>query len=90
MGPDEYATREELDVSVRFLLAKIHQQGQLIVMLSELLISQGILAESAVLEMGHQLERSAKTLKMKSAREKLEEFLTIHNIGRLLQDPPQE
>lgn len=89
MGPDQYTTREEFDITVDFLLSKIHQQGKLVVMLVELLESEGILNPAAALELSHRLEASEASKQHLLARAKLVEFSAIHKaVRRILDQEP--
>ncbi len=90
MGPDEFATREELGLILKLFLAKIQQQTEARGKLSELLIDKGIITDAELVDLVHRLGQSPASVRSKLAWKNLRSFLTMHNIVTLYEDPPPE
>ncbi len=90
MGPDEYPTREELGLVVKFLVAKLGEQGAILAKLAELLESKGIIADSELVSLVQQVRQSRAAIDVLRAESNLQEFLTIRNIAKRYLDPPPE
>jgi hypothetical protein len=90
MGPDEFATRQELNLVFRLLLAKIQQHAELMSGLTADLTAKGIISPEEFQAILAQAAESPIAAKAKRAAENLKEFLTIHNIDQLFQDTPEE
>jgi len=91
MGPDEFATREELGHVVKLLFAKFQQQAETIAFLSELLISKGIITDQELVQMVQRLKSSQNFQRAKESLQSFRDFLTMHNIVERYRDlPPDE
>lgn len=89
MGPDEFATREELGLMVRLLFAKISQQTEVIAELQDILQSKGIITKEEVVEMANHLANSPHSKRASEYVEKLRQYTAIHQTVRQYLDPPE-
>jgi len=87
MGPDEYATRDELGVVVKMLLAKIQQQAECINALMALLVSQGVIPKEAPLALLAVLKASANHERVQRSLQALRDFEASHNILKRYEEP---
>jgi hypothetical protein len=85
MGPEEFTSREELGHVLRYVFAKAHQQAETIAFMAEM-----FLTDSQIAELADRVMKSPRRQEAKQAREKLDEFLEMHNIVRRYQTPPEE
>jgi len=90
MGPDEFATREEVGLMVRLLFAKISQQAAIITELEELLLNKEVITKEELAEMSQHLANSPHSKRASEYVEKLREYTAIHQIVRQYLDPPEE
>lgn len=88
MGPDEFATRQELNLVFRLLLTKIQQHAELMTVLTTKLAVKGVISAEDFQSI--LAAESPNAVRARHANAKLQEFLTIHNIDQLFQDPPEE
>ncbi len=90
MGPDEFATREELGLIVKFLFAKVQQQAEMISTLAGMAATSGGIRNDQLGALIAQMEQSRNTSQAKHAKAKLDEFLTIRQIAQRYLDPLEE
>lgn len=90
MGPDEFATREELGVMLKFVLAKSQQQAELIACLMDLLKSKDIILDQDAKNMAEKLENSPISKRAQLRQKAVEDLAEIHKTVRQYLDPPEE
>jgi hypothetical protein len=90
MGPDELATREELGLIVKLLLAKIGQQADLMGKLLSVLQDKSVFTNQEVIDLSERLKDSPQSIRASKYLEKLREFAAIHKIARQYLDPPED
>lgn len=90
MGPDEFATREELGLVLKLMLAKIRQQAEMISTLASMVRTSGAITEQQFQDLIAQVAESPNTVRAKKADANLREFLAIRKIAKQYLDPPEE
>jgi hypothetical protein len=90
MGPDEFATREELGIMVRLLSAKLAQQTEVVAELQDLLLRNKTITKEDAVEMTKRLADSPHSKRASQYVEKLQEYKAIHKTARQYLDPPEE
>jgi hypothetical protein len=90
MGPDEFATRNELRLVFAFMLAKIQQQAESISQLMGTLRANGGLSDSEALDLVHRAATSPTKEEVRQAEAALYEFADIREIAKRYLDPPAE
>jgi hypothetical protein len=90
MGPDEFATREELGLMVRLLSAKLAQQTEVLADLIDLLRVKGIITTQDMSDASKRLKDSPHSKRASEYVEKLREFVAIHQTARQYLDHPEE
>ena len=90
MGPDEFATREELRLVFDLLLTKLNQQGELVVTLAAMVAQSGSITKEQFDSLISQTEKSSKTVRANQARARLDEYQAIRKIAQQYLDPPSE
>jgi hypothetical protein len=88
MGPDEFATRHELELIVRYLFAKSQQQVETVAHLMALLIAKGIVTEAEFDQVLRLVRESETSRSAKRAHESLREYGEIRDILRNYEEPP--
>jgi hypothetical protein len=89
MGPDEYATRKELNLVFRYLLARERQNTFLVILLTTKLSANGVITAEEFQSLLAEVEQSPCREKTRQAESNLQEFLTIHNTVREYLDPEE-
>ncbi len=90
MGPDEFATREELALMLRLVQARIDWSSRSIAELVALLRSKGVLTESEVDDMVSRLSSSPESVRLNQRVDTVRQFAEIHKTARQYLDPPEE
>ncbi|MGA2713290.1 MAG: hypothetical protein ABSG41_09290 [Bryobacteraceae bacterium] len=90
MGPDEFATREEVGVIAKFLLAKIQNQTVVFAELIDMLVKKGIVTDQEINQMVEKVAASPEGQFEKKALEKIRESAAIRNIAKQYLDLPSE
>jgi hypothetical protein len=90
MGPDEYATREELGIMLKFAFAQIQKQGEMIAKLTSLLVDNKALTEQDVAAMLQEFQGSPAAKRFRERLKAVEDFATIHKVARQYLDPQEE
>jgi hypothetical protein len=90
MGPEEYISREEMGVMIKFAVAKIYQQGEIIAALTNLLVSEGVLSDQKLNSMLLKLKESPIQKRAQETLKTFQDFAAIHKIARQYLDPQEE
>ena len=90
MGPEEYTSREELSLIVDMLLAKIAMQAEMIAEIISVLKANKTLTAEDMERLTEHVKTSPKVQAAKDSVERVNNFLTMHNIVQLYQNPPEE
>jgi polyhydroxyalkanoate synthesis regulator phasin len=89
MGPDEFATRNELRLVFAFMLAKMQQQAETISDLMNTLSTNGGLSQKEALALVARAATSPTKAEVKKAEAALYEFADIRKIAKQYLDPPE-
>ncbi len=90
-GPDEFATRHELGLIVRFLVTQLQKQAEATANLIAMLISKGIVGPEMLSELTSLIRESESRTKAAHALSELREYAEIRDLLRRLEElPPEE
>jgi hypothetical protein len=90
MGPDDYVTRDEFAVVVRFLIARLQMQADYYASLLAVLTADKVVPDGTIQEIQKMVADSEASRAAKSALASLQESVDIQNLLRKFEDPPQE
>ena len=90
MGPDEFASRDELALVARFLLAKIMEQAWYASLLTEKLVDSGVISRVQLSALMDEIKSSDQARRAQQARADVDEYRAIHKIAKQYLDPDQE
>lgn len=90
MGPDEFATREELGLMLKLVQARIDWSARSTAELVALLRSKGVVTETEVDDMVSRLTGSPESVRLNKRVDTVRQFAEVHKTARQYLDPPEE